>query len=283
MIDLVSTVADLRAAVAKWRKGGMTVGFVPTMGALHEGHMSLIKSSRAKADKTVASIFVNPTQFAPHEDFTQYPRQMEQDRALLTEHGCDLLYAPQVSEMYPQGFAASVDPGPLAKVLEGAVRPTHFAGVATVVTKFFLQGLPDYAFFGEKDYQQLIIIKRVVRDLDIPVAIVPVPIARATDGLALSSRNVYLTAKEREKAPVLFQTLRLIADDIALGAGVEAVLEKGRRAIAESDFALDYLALCDAETLTPVAKVEREARALVAAKIGNTRLIDNVAVVPSGD
>lgn len=280
MIDLVTTIADVRIAVAKWRKAGMTVGFAPTMGALHEGHMSLIKSSRAKADKTVASVFVNPTQFAPHEDFKKYPRQLEQDRALLHANGCDLLYAPQVSEMYPEGFATSIDPGALAKVLEGVIRPHHFAGVATVVTKLFQQVVPDYAFFGEKDYQQLLVVRRIVRDLNVPIEVVPVPIARAEDGVALSSRNVYLTAAERQKAPVLYKTLRLIAD--AHGAEGEAILEKGRRAIFEAGFTLDYLELCDAQTLEPVSSVEREARALVAAKVGNTRLIDNMAILPSG-
>ncbi len=281
MTDLVTTVSDLRAVISNWRQEGCTVGFAPTMGALHDGHMSLIKSSRAKADRTVASIFVNPTQFAPHEDFNKYPRRLESDRKLLAESGCDLLYAPTVQEMYPPGFVTRIEPGPIAKRLEGEIRPDHFSGVATVVTKFFQQVAPDFVFFGEKDYQQLLVIKQMVRDLNIPVEVVPVPVARAPDGVALSSRNVYLTAQERQKAQVLSQTLRLIAGGIADGAGVDAVLERGRKQISEGGFKIDYLVLCDADTLEPVTKVEKNARALVAAKIGTTRLIDNMAVLPA--
>ncbi|MBP7649736.1 MAG: pantoate--beta-alanine ligase, partial [Phenylobacterium sp.] len=200
-LPIVRTVADLRSQVAAWRKAGETVGMVPTMGALHAGHLSLVTLAKTKAVRVVASVFVNPTQFAPHEDFDAYPRDEAKDAGLLESAGCDLLFAPSVAEMYAPGFSTTVTVSGVSEPLDGAARPGHFAGVATVVSKLLLQCGPDIAVFGEKDYQQLQVIKRLVADLDIPVEVIGAPTARAEDGLALSSRNAYLTPAEREAAP----------------------------------------------------------------------------------
>src|SRR5262245_48206292 len=196
-LPIVRTVAELRARVDGWRRDGERVGFVPTMGALHEGHLSLVRLARRHATRAVASVFVNPTQFGPNEDFERYPRNEAQDAGLLAGAGCDLLFAPTVTEMYPQGFGTTVTVAGVSEPLDGAARPGHFAGVATVVTKLLMQCGPDLAVFGEKDFQQLQVIRRLVRDLDIPVEIVGAPTERASDGLALSSRNAYLTPAER--------------------------------------------------------------------------------------
>lgn len=277
----LTDVAALRAQVAAWRGAGARIAFVPTMGALHAGHAALVTRARQEADRVVVSIFVNPKQFAPHEDFNRYPRQLDKDAVLLQSVGCDCLFAPTVETIYPPGFATTVDPGALATVLEGAVRPGHFVGVATVVTRLLQLVAPDSAYFGEKDYQQLLVIKQIVRDLALPFAIHGVATVRAEDGLALSSRNAYLSAAERAQALVLPQTLQRIAAAAPAAADLGALLEDGRKAIQQAGCALDYFALCDAESLAPIATLSRPARLLVAAKVGTTRLIDNAAVLPA--
>jgi len=278
MTKKVETIAELRAQVMDWREAGDAIALVPTMGALHEGHMALLSAAKAKAKRTIVSVFVNPTQFGPGEDYEKYARQIEKDFALLESNGCDLLYAPQVKEMYPDGCVTQINPGPMATILEGAFRPIHFFGVATVVTKLFLQAMPDYACFGEKDYQQLLVIQRFTHDLDFPVEIIPVPIVREADGLARSSRNVYLSPEERQKALALPQTLLVIAHGLRQGQDAQEVLAAGRATIEAAGFAVDYLKLCDPETLESLSVFKGKGRLLVAAKIGTTRLIDNMAV-----
>ncbi|HEX6860209.1 MAG TPA: pantoate--beta-alanine ligase [Caulobacteraceae bacterium] len=277
MLKTVRTAADLRAQVRAWKREGLTVAMVPTMGALHEGHLSLVRLAKEKADRVVASIFVNPTQFAPHEDFDAYPRAEDRDAGLLEAAGCDLLYAPTAAEMYPQGFATTVTVAGVSEPMDGAARPHHFAGVATVVTKLLTQCEPDIAVFGEKDYQQLLVIKRLVRDLDLPVEIVGAPTARAEDGLALSSRNAYLTPEQRRLAAALPATLKRAAEAVAAG---QAVTEAEAKAVADllaSGFDnVDYVEVRDADTLQRPAGAN--ARIFVAAWLGKTRLIDNMAV-----
>ena len=280
--NTVRTVAELRAAVAGWRRAGESVGLVPTMGALHKGHISLIAAARAACRRSIATIFVNPKQFGPREDFKRYPRQEEADRALLAAAGCDLLFAPGVGEMYPAGFATTVSLAGVTDRWEGEARPGHFAGVATVVTKLLLQAMADKAFFGEKDYQQLRSVTRMARDLDIPCEIVGCPTVREPDGLALSSRNVYLTADERKAAPALHRAIAALAAAARAGQDLGAAVETGKSALLAAGFAgVDYLAVVDAETLAPLAKLDRPGRVLVAARLGAVRLIDNVAAIPS--
>ncbi|WP_348771458.1 pantoate--beta-alanine ligase [Azospirillum sp. SYSU D00513] len=278
-LPVARTVADLRARVAAWRREGQTVALVPTMGALHEGHLTLVRQAKERAGRVVASLFVNPTQFAPHEDFDRYPRDEAGDAAKLASAGCDLLYAPSVGEMYPEGFATSIAVGGPSEGLCGAFRPHMFGGVAVVVTKLFLQALPDVALFGEKDYQQLMVIRRFTRDLDIPVQVVGVPTVREPDGLALSSRNAYLTADERARAPELNRALAEAAAALTAGAEAAEVIERAQARIAAAGFGnIDYVELRDAESLEPVARVERPARLLAAAWLGKARLIDNLPV-----
>jgi pantoate--beta-alanine ligase len=249
------------------------------MGALHKGHITLVEKARELADISVAYIFVNPTQFGPNEDFAKYPRTLENDQKLLSAAGCDLLYAPTVGEIYPEGFTAKIDPGPLANVLEGKFRPGHFAGVATVVAKMLNQVMPDVALFGEKDYQQLLIIRRIVRDLDIPVRIIGVPTVRDADGLALSSRNAYLTPDERRRASALPRVLNETAGKIQNGSVIADALKSGRENLLMAGFAsVDYLELADTETLAPLDDLYAAARLLVAARMGITRLIDNISI-----
>ncbi len=274
----------LRRAIAALRaqKKGKSkkIALVPTMGALHEGHLSLIRLAQRRADGVVVSIFVNPAQFGPHEDFGSYPRTFAADLAALAALKIDLVWAPTVETMYPEGFASPILPeGPAQAGLEDAFRPHFFAGVATVVAKLLIQCEPDIAIFGEKDYQQLKVLARLARDLDLKTRIVGAPIVRESDGLARSSRNVYLSASERQAAPALYRVLRECATDIAAGRPLAAVLRKGREAIANAGFKLDYLDARRADTLAPVVSAkEGPIRLLVAARIGNTRLIDNVAV-----
>lgn len=280
-IAIVRTVADLRAQVAAWRRAGDRVGLVPTMGALHAGHLSLVTLARTCAQRVVASIFVNPTQFAPHEDFDAYPRDEGRDADLLETAGCDLLFAPTVAEMYAPGFSTTVTVTGVSEPLDGAARPGHFAGVATVVSKLLLQCGPDLAVFGEKDYQQLQVIKRLVRDLDIPVEVVGAPTARAPDGLALSSRNAYLTPAEREIAPSLAAALTDAVERLRNGTPVERVETTGRAALERAGFGrTDYFEVRDAASLAHLGPgpVEGPARILAAAMLGRTRLIDNMAV-----
>lgn len=277
---ILDTVADLRRQTRAWRAAGETIALVPTMGALHAGHISLVRLARTRAQRVIVTIFVNPTQFAPNEDFSKYPRTFEADRQKLTEVGADAIYAPQAIEMYPQGFATTVSlAGPALAGLEDRFRPTHFAGVATVVAKLQIQASPDIAIYGEKDFQQLAVIRQMTRDLDLPMDILGGETMRETDGLALSSRNVYLTEEQRRIAPLLNATMRESARRIRAGEDARAVLAQGRSVIADAGFALDYLELRDAVTLgAPDVASGVPLRMLVAAKIGATRLIDNIPV-----
>ena len=281
-LPVTRTIAALRAVVDAWRSQGDRVALVPTMGALHRGHLALLAQGKTLAGRVVASIFVNPTQFGPNEDFGRYPRDLAGDAAKLASAGCDLLYAPEVAEMYPAGFVASVSPGPLAERLDGRFRPGHFTGVATVVTKLLLQAQPDIACFGEKDYQQLQIIRRVARDLDIAVRIEGVSTVREEDGLALSSRNAYLSSAERRIAPALQRTLAAVSARLADTAPQDAAAWGGAELIHAGFTKLDYLEVCDAETLAPLVSRERSGRILAAAWLGTTRLIDNLGVPPQG-
>jgi len=281
-LPVVRTVEDLRAQVGAWHRNGKTVALVPTMGALHDGHLALVRRARELADHVVASVFVNPTQFAPHEDFDRYPRDEAGDSAKLASAGCDLLYAPTVRGMYPEGFATAITVGGPAEGLCGTFRPQMFGGVALVVTKLFLQAQPDVAVFGEKDYQQLMVIRRFARDLDIPVRVEGLPTVREADGLAMSSRNAYLSADERARAPELNRALVEAAQTLSAGGDSDAVLEAARTRIQAAGFGtIDYIELRDAETLEPVRRVERPARLLAAAWMGKARLIDNVPVLPA--
>jgi pantoate--beta-alanine ligase len=279
-IDIARSVDALRTRVAAWRRDGATVGFVPTMGALHDGHIALVRHALSLCDRVIASIFVNPTQFGPNEDFARYPRDEDADAEMLAASGCHLLYAPTVAEMYPQGFSTTVTVGAIAEGLCGPFRPGHFAGVATVVAKLLLQAGPDIACFGEKDYQQLQVIRHMVSDLDLPVRIEGVATLRAPDGLALSSRNRYLTPEQRRSALAIYRVLTTIAERLpGGGTTIPAALAWGKAELAAAGFApIDYLAICDAADLTPVDTLERPARVLTAAWLGKTRLIDNLAL-----
>jgi pantoate--beta-alanine ligase len=280
-LNTVRTVNDLRNQVAAWRKAGERVALVPTMGALHEGHLSLVALAKSKADRAVVSIFVNPSQFGPREDFKSYPRDQAGDLAKLGKAGADLVYTPDTEEMYPQGFSTQVKVGDLTEDLCGAARPNHFDGVATVVAKLLLQCAPDLAIFGEKDYQQLLVIKRLVRDLNIPVEIVGAPIVREQDGLALSSRNVYLSPSERKTAPLLYQTIAEVAADLANGRGCDDAVVAARFKLDAAGFRVDYVAVRDPDTLKPLSGPVKRARVLAAAYLGKTRLIDNMPVPPA--
>jgi pantoate--beta-alanine ligase len=263
------------------RKAGETVALVPTMGALHAGHLSLIGIAKSHATRVVASIFVNPAQFGPKEDFKRYPRDETGDLAKLAQAGVDLVYIPDTAEMYPQGFATKVSLPSLTEDLCGAARPNHFEGVATVVTKLLLQCAPDVAAFGEKDYQQLLVIKQLVRDLNIPVQIVAGPIVREEDGLARSSRNGYLDPTERKTAPILHQVLSEAAAALANGEGCDALTSAGRFKLEGKGFRVDYVAVRDPETLAPLfGPIKGPARVMGAAYLGTTRLIDNVPAAP---
>jgi pantoate--beta-alanine ligase len=277
----VRTVSDLRSHLAKWREAGESVALVPTMGALHQGHLSLVALAKTKCDRVVASIFVNPIQFGPREDFKTYPREEAADLDKLAKAGADLVFIPATAEMYPQGFSTHVKVSDLTDDLCGAARPNHFEGVATVVAKLLLQCTPDIAIFGEKDYQQLFVIRRLVRDLNMQVEIVGGPIMREGDGLALSSRNAYLSADERKTAPLLHKTIHDVAAVLAEGEGADAAAEAGRFKLEAAGFRVDYVAVRDPDTLKPLSgPVKPGTRVLAAAYLGKTRLIDNVAVPP---
>ena len=279
-MERLASKQEVRQAVAEARHEAKRIALIPTMGALHEGHLSLVRAAAERADYIIVSVFVNPTQFGQGEDFEAYPRDLARDMDLLGAEGVDLVFAPTPEIMYASDAQVTVDPGPLGALYEGAVRPTHFSGVCTVVTKLFSIALPDLAFFGEKDYQQLAIVRRMAHDLDLPVKVVGCPIVRECDGLALSSRNVYLSAEERAAAPVLHQALRT-AETLALDGERSASVIAGalRDTIAgEPLAALDYAEVVDAVTLLPVDTITGPARALVAARFGATRLIDNIAL-----
>jgi pantoate--beta-alanine ligase len=286
-MQTVSTRAALGKAVAALKSGGKTLALVPTMGALHEGHLTLVRQARAAADRVAVSIFVNPLQFGVNEDLAAYPRQLAHDSRLLREAGADLLWAPTVEEMYPDGFATTVSVAGLDRVLCGLHRPGHFDGVATVVLKLFNQVGPDVALFGEKDWQQLTIIRRMARDLDLALpraeAIIGVPTVREPDGLAMSSRNRYLSAAERACATTLNLAMRHAVGAILVGDPVEDALDHLRRTILAAGFdRIDYADLRTAETLAALGRWDGQAaRLLVAAHIGRTRLIDNMAIEPA--
>jgi pantoate--beta-alanine ligase len=277
-------IVPLRAFLRERRAEGRSVGLVPTMGALHEGHLSLIRRARAENGAVVVSLFVNPTQFGPNEDFARYPRAFARDRQLTESEGADALFAPPVEEMYPPGFQTAVDVPELGSVLEGAHRPGHFRGVVTVVTKLLNIVQPDRAYFGCKDYQQLCILQRLARDLDLPTEIVPCPTVREPDGLAMSSRNAYLSAEERREAAVLYQSLQVAEARVREGARDPLALQREMEARISSQphARIDYVALVDPETLQPVADLSSApALAALAVRFGNTRLIDNLLLTPS--
>jgi pantoate--beta-alanine ligase len=275
------TVAVLREAVNGWRARQQRIALVPTMGALHRGHLALVEAARRHCDRVIASLFVNPKQFGPREDFTAYPRDEAADLAKFRNAGVDLVFAPTVEEMYPAGFVTAVHLSGIGDDLEGAHRPSHFDGVATVVAKLLLQCLPDAAFFGEKDYQQLLVVRRMARDLNIPVEIKGVATIRETDGLAMSSRNVYLSAAERQTASLLYRALTDTAAALAAAPDdVAAALRSGLDRLHQAGFVAEYLELRDAADLAPVTRLDRPARLLAAARLGRTRLIDNIRVPP---
>jgi len=281
-VHIVRNIADLRLAVANLRISGEKIALVPTMGALHRGHIALIDEARGRGCQVVASIFVNPTQFGVNEDLDAYPRREAADAAMLEAAGTALLWAPDVATMYPQGFATSISVGGVSERWDGAARPGHFAGVATVVTKLFQQVGPDIAFFGEKDFQQLAVIRRFVADLDMDLEIVGVPTQRDDDGLALSSRNAYLSPEERIVARILPRALGEAAAAIGRGGDVAAILAAARSRLAEAGFEpIDYVALVDAASLEPIDRLDGPARLIAAARLGRTRLIDNLAVEPA--
>jgi pantoate--beta-alanine ligase len=279
-LDIARTIADLRSHIAGWRDVGERVGLVPTMGALHDGHLALARAAQAECDRVVATIFVNPKQFAPNEDLASYPRREAADLAMLRSAGVALVFMPAIAEIYRPGFATTVRVAGLTDCLCGAHRAGHFDGVATVVTKLLLQSLPDTAYFGEKDYQQLLVVRRLACDLDIPARIAGVPTVREADGLALSSRNAYLSPEERRIAPTLARVLRRIA--AALSAEPEAVAfetARGRVDLDGAGFAVEYLEIREAETLAPVpTTVSKPARVFAAVHLGRTRLIDNLPI-----
>jgi pantoate--beta-alanine ligase len=283
VIRCVANKAELRATVATARCEGRTVGLVPTMGALHEGHLSLVRAACERSDLVIVSIFVNPTQFAPGEDFERYPRRLDADLELLGAEGVGLVFAPESATMYPEGPQVTVNPGRLARRWEGEVRRSHFEGVATVVAKLFGIVTPDTAFFGEKDFQQLAIVKRLALDLELAVDIVGCPILRDADGLALSSRNAYLSAEQRRAGLGLSAALAAAREALAAGEISGAALEVRMRAAAAHSgdaLVLDYAAVVDPVTLEPLPALNRAARALIAGRLGSTRLIDNCALVP---
>ncbi|RVT43868.1 pantoate--beta-alanine ligase [Sphingobium algorifonticola] len=281
-MQILRDIPALRTALSRLRADGGRIALVPTMGALHDGHMALVMEARRQADHVVASIFVNPRQFGPNEDLAAYPRREASDSRMLADAGVAILWAPPIDVMYPPGFASNLSIWGVSEGLDGAARPGHFDGVATVVAKLFNQVAPDVALFGEKDFQQLAVIRRMVADLDMAISIVGVPTQRAEDGLALSSRNAYLTKQERKDALALPRALGEAARQIGRGVAVRDALEAAEALILGHGFAsVDYVALCDAATLRPMDRLDRPARLLAAARIGGTRLIDNIALDPA--
>lgn len=276
-LDVVTSVSAVQARMMAERARGRTIGFVPTMGALHAGHAALLDEARRRADLVVCSIFVNPKQFAPGEDLSRYPRRLEDDRALCEACGVDVLFAPGADEVYPPGFDTQVRAGRLASILEGASRPGHFDGVLTVVALLFAVVQPHFAVFGEKDFQQLALVKRMVRDLRLTVEIVPMPVIRDVDGLALSSRNAYLSKDDRARAPALSRALMAAQDEAQRGVTDIARLTAAARGMlaATAGVVVDYVEVRDPRTLEPLATLDRDARVLIAARLGGVRLIDN--------
>lgn len=278
----VHSVAEMKAACREITRAGRTLGFVPTMGALHEGHASLVRTSKAQCDATAVSIFVNPLQFGPSEDLSKYPRTPERDSQILESQGADVLFLPTASEMYPAGATTQVEVGGLSERLDGLSRPGHFRGVATVVAKLFEIVRPDFAFFGQKDAAQVAVLRRMVRDLDMDVKLVVCPIVREPDGLAMSSRNAYLTPEQRKQALILSRSLAEVQRTAEAGEGdAEKLITLGKNAIQQEPAArLDYFAIVDPDSLEPVSDTSRGALVAVAAYVGTTRLIDNLLLPP---
>jgi pantoate--beta-alanine ligase len=275
----LTEISTLRATVNGWRMAGERIALVPTMGALHAGHLALVAAAKRHAQRVIVSIFVNPTQFGPHEDFSRYPRPLERDLSLLREAGADAAWLPTVGEMYPQGFSTSIHVAGVSEGLCGAQRPGHFDGVATVVAKLLLQVAPDVAFFGEKDYQQLCVIKRLVSDLNINTNVLGVSVVRESDGLALSSRNMYLSADERKIAPQLYRRLEEIAEELRAKKSLAELVENARRNLQSDGFTrVEYLELRAEDSLAPLSAYASPARLLAAAWLGKTRLIDNISI-----
>ena len=283
-MEVVRTIADLRQRISSWRVEGQTVSLVPTMGALHDGHLSLIKIAQEKCDRVVASIFVNPKQFLPNEDFEKYPRNEDGDIEKLVELGTDLLFSPNASEMYRADASTAVVISQLTDCLCATSRPGFFDGVGTVVTKLLIQTLPDIAIFGEKDYQQLLIIKRLARDLDIPTKIIGAPTIREIDGLAVSSRNVYLSPTHRETAPSIFKVLKTTATAIALGDDASLAAKKAHDDLVLAGFSkIEYFEARHSETLEPIKDTRNPGRLFAAVWLGSTRLIDNLEIKAYSD
>ena len=279
-MQIIRRLSDLEPALRPWREAGEIIALVPTMGALHSGHMALVEAAKTEADRVVASIFVNPLQFGPNEDLDRYPRQEDADAELLRHHGCDLLWIPTADQLYPPGFSTTVSVSGLSERWDGEARPGHFDGVATVVARLFTAVRPDMAFFGEKDFQQLAVIRRMAVDLGLGVGIRGIATVRDADGLALSSRNAYLSADERRRAVALPRALEQARKAILGGEPVQAALDDGRRSLADAGFnRVDYFALVDAATLEPIETASGEMRLIAAALIGTTRLIDNIRVI----
>lgn len=275
----ISAIRQMQKKCREWRNKGLTIGFVPTMGYLHEGHLSLVKMAKRECDRVIVSIFVNPLQFGPSEDLAHYPRDMKRDRALCLESGVDVLFVPSEKEMYPPDFQTYVEAEKVMQGLEGAARPGHFRGVATVVAKLFNACLPDIALFGQKDYQQVVVIEQMVRDLNFPLKIVICPTLREPSGLAASSRNIYLSEPERKEAVVLYQALQLGAEKLAKRIPVEEALAEVRGFIASrSSFEIEYVEASDPKTLEPVREPGKPMVLSLAARLGKVRLIDNILV-----
>jgi pantoate--beta-alanine ligase len=284
-MQTIETIRDIRAAIRQARADGKSVGLVPTMGYLHAGHMSLVDRARRDNDLVVVSTFVNPLQFGPNEDYERYPRDPDRDKALLMEHGCDILFAPSVTEMYPRPLATVIELPEMSRTLCGRSRPTHFRGVTTVVTKLFNIVQPDRAYFGRKDGQQAAIIARMVADLNMPVEIVTVPIVREADGLAMSSRNVYLTPEERPHATVLYRSLSWARDQVLAGERSAANLRRGveEQIAAEPGVRIDYVEVVSLDDLQPIEQLQGRVMLAVAAYVGKARLIDNLQLTVEGD
>ncbi|GHF24699.1 pantothenate synthetase [Kordiimonas sediminis] len=279
VIPVVRTIDDLRRIVSDWRQNGFRVGLVPTMGALHDGHLSLVHEISKKVDKVIVSIFVNPKQFGEGEDFDTYPRTEGSDRQKLAMTSADLVFAPPASEMYGHGFSTNVTVSGLSTVLEGANRPGHFDGVALIVTKLLLAALPDVAIFGEKDYQQLCVIKRFVADLNIPTEVIGAPLFREEDGLAASSRNAYLEPEERRIANSLYKALKQLCANARKGGDLRAEENRATEAVLKAGFQkVDYISIVDPETLEVLEKLDRPARVIAVARLGKVRLLDNMAI-----
>jgi len=275
-LAVVKDVGSLQEALVPLAQAGKRIALVPTMGALHEGHLALIRRAKEVADEVVLYIFVNPKQFAINEDFHKYARMLEDDIKKADEAGVAIVYAPSVEDVYPEGFSTTVSVGELGKILEGRTRPGHFDGVATVLTKMFMRVLPHVAVFGEKDYQQLCVVCRFVSDLDLPIEVIGMPTVREADGLAMSSRNMYLSVEERKIAPKMYEVLNNVGKAITGGASIKSALDQGAAALGKAGFKVDYLELRDAETLEAMDRFAAPARLLAAAWLGSTRLIDNI-------